>query len=147
MNHILRFFTALILTSLAFNGCRTSTDPNTGIQPGMRATINGTLWVADTAIAVKTGTCLIVMGWTGSGSARKEISISMSSAAIAPDSCGAQADYVEGINELIKPSDAFFLASKTSSNVQGTFAFHGVVFRSTNATNVINGEFNVGMQN
>src|ERR1017187_9379438 len=99
MNHIFRFFTALLLTSLALNGCRTSTDTNTGIQPGMRATINGTLWVADSTLVVKSSNCLVLRGWTGSGSSIKRISISLNASQTAPDSCEPNGDYAEGINE------------------------------------------------
>ena len=147
MNHIFRFFAALILTSLALNGCRTSTDPNTGIQPGMRATINGTLWVADSTIVVKSGTCITLMGWTGSSPNTRMISIGFSTSQIAPDSCPPNGNYSEGINQLYAQKGSLFLASKTSTNLQGTFAFRGVVFRSSDSTFITNGEFNLDFSN
>ncbi len=148
MNHISRFLPAIFLVALMLNSCRTSTDPNNSIPPGMRATINGTPWVADTAEVIQSGTCLVLMGWTGSGTDSSiTISVTLASSQTAPDSCTPNGDYREGINELIAHNGTLYLATRTTSNVQGTFTFGGVAFRSANSTSITNGEFNLNMKN
>jgi hypothetical protein len=150
MNHSNRFLPMFFFAALMLNSCRTSTGPNSGTPVGMRATINGTPWVADTALVVQSGTCLVLMGWTGSGTNTTSISLSLSSSLTAPDSCAPNVDYIkkgERISELMGQHGTLFLAGRTSSNLQGTFAFRGVAFRSTDSTLITNGEFNLNIKN
>ncbi len=148
MKHLKRTLPALLLSALGFVSCRTSTDPNTGIPPGMRATINGNLWIADTTEVIQSGTCIVLMGWSGSGSDSKFISISLASSQAAPDSCPPNGDYRQGSNELITPYGSLFLASRTPSNLQGTFSFQRGVLRISDSTALVtDGEFNLNMKN
>jgi hypothetical protein len=113
----------------------------------MRATINGTKWVADTAVALQKDNCLILYGWTGSGLNIKSVMLTLSSSMTAHDSCPAGGDYaIGGGNELMRSLGTIYLDSKTNLNLQGRFAFNGVIFRSTDTTFITNGEFNLNIK-
>ena len=67
----------------------------------------------------------------------------------APDSCALSGTYIVDSDQMLMlPNNGtLFLKGKTSSAVQGTFGFHGVVFRSSDTTYITNGEFNVNLAN
>ena len=140
----------LLLIALFFSSCRTNTEPT--LEPvGMQALINDTLWVADSVLAgeITNGSChfLMVTGWTVSPHRHREIMLEIPDSLSAPASCSSPGNYVVDADQMLMTSavGSMKLEYKSSTRAQGTFEFHGAVFREDGTTTITDGKFNAAI--
>jgi len=151
------FSTALVAVALlvSFTSCKKSDDstPAADIAAGMRATLDGTAWTANSAFFSDTSSNgLEIYGFTGSGPSLKGFtlvcpkqagtySLMNDTAATTPRS----GVYFESNSVWISNSGTLTITSLSSTNVKGTFSFNasGLLGGATGTKAITSGSFNL----
>ena len=151
------FSTALVAVALlvSISACKKSEDstPAADIAAGMRATVGGAAWTANSAFFSDTSSNgLEIYGFTGLGPSLKGFTL------VCPKQAGTYSlindttataprsgVYFEGNSLWISNSGTLTITSLSSTNVKGTFSFTGSGFLggATGTKAITNGSFNI----